>query len=584
MLKSPTLIDKKKLNQAVMLHSKGDFSPAKKLYLGLVNKYPDDPDINSYFGALQLQLQAPDKALPLLEKAARLRPTDADLNFNLGKAYADNGLLDKAMESYLQALQIEPRHNRANYNLGNLYKQSRQFEKARYYLNVDIDIEPKHDAYCMLGEIAVIVDDYAQAKQYFIAALALKPKSPLIKSKLAATLYHLSGIANRLNKADLQQGIQWLDEALTECLQEDKIVLQVLKADLYYLYGHIETAIEHYFNAIKLGPLSANACNSLGCALLTVGRFAEAWPYCQQRFNVTTFDVGAVSSEIACCSKPEWQGRIESGKHLLVTSEQGIGDQLLHAGNLNLLHTAGMQITITCASKLVGLLGRCFPFVTVLPDCVPIPDSVDEQIDFQTNAVTLSSHLIKEFENIKPVGNVVPLPEWSAHFKEKYSQFGKKLKVGIAWRSKSGSCGVRKSIDLDLWRPFLENDQLQCISIQYGPMQNDELELMRQSPFSNLYIDTDFNPYDEIDKAIAQIDALDIVICVSNVGAHYAGQIGKPCWVLIAETSLWHWFSNTNQSPWYPSVQIERRRLGQSWGELLDDSYERFLKQYVSPH
>jgi len=576
--------DKKKLNRAVLLHSKGDLGLAKKLYLGLVKKYPDDPDVNNYFGALHLQMHVPNEAVPLLEKAARLKADDADIFFNLAKAYADSGDFERALETYLQTLTIDPRHNRANYNLGNLYKGGRLFEQAQYYLLVDIDIEPKHDAYCMLGEISVEQNDYQQAHQYFTQALALNAQSPLLKSKLVAMSYHLSARADRLETSTLVQSIKLLDEALQDCRKEDQITLLVLKADFLYLFGHAHSAIDSYFEALRLGPLGSNGYNSLGCALLSVGRFQEAWPHCKHRFNVATFDVGAVSSKIACCSKPIWQGGVEAGKHLLITSEQGIGDQLLHSGNLVTLHEAGMDVTLTCAPKLVGLIARCFPFASVFPDCVPIPDSVDEQVDFQTNVITLSSHLLTNPEKIKPATHITSVPEWGAHFKQKYQQFGGKLKVGIAWRSKSGSCGARKSIELEQWRPFLENQKIQCVSIQYGAMDDHEQALMRQAPFSNLYVDTEFDPYDEIDKAIAQIEALDVVVSVSNVGVHYAGQIGKPCWVLVPEAALWHWFVDTQQSPWYPSVLIERRVVGQSWEELLVSSYKKLLKQFVASH
>lgn len=579
-LNSPTLIDKKELNQALMLHSKGDLFPAKALYLKLVSKYPDDPTINNYFGALHMQLRDPVSALPLLEKAARLNPGDADIFFNLGKAHADCENYKQAIASYLNALEIDPRHNRANYNVGNLYKKFREFKSALYYLEADVNIEPRHDAFCMLGEISIELNDYPQAKYYFSQALRLKPQSPLIKSKLVAVLYHLSGVASCLSLEVFAQSNKLLDEAIMDCRDEDRGTLLILKGDVHYLYGEVDEAVTYYLAAEKLSPLTANASNSLACALLSLGRFSEAWPYSQQRFNVATFDVGAVSREIASCSKPQWGGHIEAGKHLLVTSEQGIGDQLLHSGNLVTLQEAGMTVTLTCASKLVGLMGRCFPFATVLPDCVPISDHVNEQVDYQTNVVTLSSHLLREVKQIRPAKCIASIPEWRAYFENKYARFGKKLKVGIAWRSKSDSCGARKSIALEKWRPFLENESLQCISIQYGEALPDELELMQKAPFSKLYVDTEFDFYNDLDKAVAQIASLDVVVSVSNVGVHFAGQLGKPCWVLVAESTLWHWFLNTDRSPWYPSVKVARREVGQSWGELLAEVYRQFLQHY----
>jgi len=57
----------------------------------------------------------------------------------------------------------------------------------------------------------------------------------------------------------------------------------------------------------------------------------------------------------------------------------------------------------------------------------------------------------------------------------------------------------------------------------------------------------------------AQINALDLVICVDSAVAHLAGALGKPVWLLLPPNPDWRWLQAREDSPWYPSLRLFRR-------------------------
>ena len=86
-----------------------------------------------------------------------------------------------------------------------------------------------------------------------------------------------------------------------------------------------------------------------------------------------------------------------------------------------------------------------------------------------------------------------------------------------------------------------------------------------------------------VDSA-ADLTACDLVVTVSNTTAHLAGALGKPTLLFVPQSrgQLWYWFNDRNDSPWYPSMRVERQKLGQSWKDLIARSADQaaaLLKQ-----
>ena len=100
------------------LYKNGKTPQALEKFVDLLNRYPDNPDVQSWTGFLYLQSGTPDKAVAPLEKASVGRPNDAEILNNLGNAYFQTKQYDKALVRYEQVSSKAPSMFEPHYNAG----------------------------------------------------------------------------------------------------------------------------------------------------------------------------------------------------------------------------------------------------------------------------------------------------------------------------------------------------------------------------------------------------------------------------------------------------------------------------------
>jgi ADP-heptose:LPS heptosyltransferase len=77
--------------------------------------------------------------------------------------------------------------------------------------------------------------------------------------------------------------------------------------------------------------------------------------------------------------------------------------------------------------------------------------------------------------------------------------------------------------------------------------------------------------YNDIDGLAALISACDYVVTTSNVTAHIAGAINKKTFLLLPSgiARIWYWGALSEHSLWYPSIEIIRRSISDSWEDSI---------------
>ncbi|WP_040052590.1 two-partner secretion domain-containing protein [Caballeronia concitans] len=70
-------------------------------------------------------------------------------------------------------------------------------------------------------------------------------------------------------------------------------------------------------------------------------------------------------------------------------------------------------------------------------------------------------------------------------------------------------------------------------------------------------------------ETASAIAALDIVLTVDTSVAHVAGAMGKPVWLMLPSYGDWRWHYTREDSPWYPTMRLFRRRFGCDWSEVV---------------
>ncbi|HJR21367.1 MAG TPA: tetratricopeptide repeat protein [Dongiaceae bacterium] len=272
---------------------------------------------------------------------------------------------------------------------------------------------------------------------------------------------------------------------------------------------------------------------------------------------------------------PDWDGKPIDGR-LIVYCEQGIGDYAMFALMFSELRKYAKSITIEVNTRLASLFRRSFPDMPVV-DRHALPANWDaSRYQAKVAMGELFLMLGADMENLpNRKGFLIPEPGLALKLRNRYrSMFPGKRLVGISWRSGNRDSATIRSIDLSLWRPILDTPDCAFVSLQYGDISRD-LEVLKRETGHVIHWDREVDPTQFLDPFTAQIAAMDLVISVDNSTVHFAGAVGKPCWVLLPVNSDWRWMIDRTSSIWYDSLLLCRQQVGEGWPPVVARVAER---------
>jgi hypothetical protein len=198
--------------------------------------------------------------------------------------------------------------------------------------------------------------------------------------------------------------------------------------------------------------------------LLLRERFAEGWP--ELEWRPWTRRLRDASNPVKA---PLWSGGGLAGT-LLLRGEQGVGEEILHAGLMPEALTRAPRILLECDPRLIPLLARSMPQV----ECVaradpPDPRLLAADIAAQASLGSLPRWLRRRVKNLLPGPPYLAAdPARAAALRERYQALGPGPLVGIAWRSVNPRLGHAKTVPLDHWAPILSTPGVTFINLQYG--------------------------------------------------------------------------------------------------------------------
>ncbi|HEU4826474.1 MAG TPA: tetratricopeptide repeat protein, partial [Dongiaceae bacterium] len=266
---------------------------------------------------------------------------------------------------------------------------------------------------------------------------------------------------------------------------------------------------------------------------------------------------------------PEWDGQPIDGR-LVIYCEQGIGDYVMFALLFSEARRYARSITIEVNSRIASLFRRSFPDMRVIDRNALPPDWDPSLYQAKVGMGDLFSRLPIDLEKLpNRKGFLIPEPALALKLRERYRALfpGKRL-VGISWRSGNRDSATIRSIDLTLWGPIFETPDCAFISLQYGDIGRD-IETLRAETGHLVHWDREVDPMHYLDPFTAQIAAMDLVVSVDNSTVHFAGAIGKPCWVLLPVNSDWRWLTQRTKSIWYESLDLIRQQRSEGWEQVI---------------
>ncbi len=459
------------------------------------------------------------EAIGAFEVALARDPSDTRTLFALGNTARVLGMARPAEEFFRKVLALEPARLEALVNLANLLRASGNFDGAEALLAPALARDPgAAELWLTLGSVHRERGHAAEAERHYREALALRP-----------------GYAPAL--ANL--------------------------ADLLADAGETEEALALYDRAITRDPHAAQAKLNRAVLHLLRGELKAGWRDYAARLKVPG------KAPVCDHGLPRWDGAPLKNKRLLVTPEQGVGDEIMFT---SLFGELG-PILLECEPRLVSLFARSFPRATVKPSRMETKAGITtarydwlKQAGGANLAIEMGSlpKLLRSDLSRFPTPHAFLVPDAAeaAHWR---AQFGGG--IGICWRS--GKTGGGRSLQyapLEAWGEFLRHlpDPIVCVQYDATP---DEIAALEALSGRKIIVPDGIDQKRELDRACALLSTLSAAVSAPTAVSWLAAGAGVPVYKILYDTS-WTAFGQTYE-PLAPSCVCVMPQTRGDWADVF---------------
>jgi tetratricopeptide (TPR) repeat protein len=463
-------------------------------------------------------------AIVRFEHALAHKPDDTRVLFALGNTARALGLARPAAEFFRKVLALEPERLEALVNLANLLRAN---------------------------------GDFAAAEALLAPALARAPE--------AAELWLTLGSVHR-EKGDRTRAEALYREALARRADYPAALCNL--ADLLCDAGNTGEALALYDRAIKREPHNAQAKLNRAVLHLLSGNLKDGWRDYAARLKIPG------KAPICDHNLPRWDGGTLRNRRLLVTAEQGVGDQIMFASLFPELiacaQAGGGHILIECEPRLVTLFARSFPQAGVKParmenkggtvvshyDWLKAAGGANCAIEMGGLPKFLRGDLSRF-----PAPHAYLLPDavQAAQWREAIGNGS----IGICWRSgKSGGGRSLQYAPLEAWADFLRDLPGTIVSVQYDASA-EEIAALESASGRKIFVPAGIDQKQELDRACALFSVLDAVVSAPTAVSWLAAGAGVPTYKILYDTS-WTAFGQTHE-PLAPSCCCVMPNVAGDW-------------------
>lgn len=326
--------------------------------------------------------------------------------------------------------------------------------------------------------------------------------------------------------------------------------------------GHLDAALACYEAVLQSVPDDPEAQWNRALIWLAQGNLRQGWPAYEWRWRT--------SQAPRAFPLPRWRGASLAGRRLLITAEQGLGDDILSASCPPDLLTMAGHCVVECDPRLAALFARSFPAATIVGaprhacDWLPSVSPLDAYI----SAGSVPGYVRPTLASFPPQpGYVVAEATRRAAYERRLAALGPGLKVGIAWRSLKTRQESRHYAPLAQRGALLTVPGVHCVSLQYDDPEA-ELHAARQHWGVPIHVWDDLDLVDDVDAVAALISTLDLVIGPEGTITALAGALGRPVWRLTAAGGSWTSLG-TPGSPWFPSMRVFCQARAGAWDDVM---------------
>lgn len=456
------------------------------------------------------------EAIEQYERALSESPNDVHVLFALGNTARALDMAQPAEEFYRRVLAQDPHRLEALINLANLMRQQGQFPAAEALLAPALVRDPESaEIWLTLGSTFREMGDYDRAAAHYRQALALRPD-------------YVAALANL--------------------------------ADLLTDEGRTEEALELYDRAVAGEPGSTQAQLNRAMLHLLRGNLKEGWRDYAARLKIPG-KVPLTEHKLA-----KWHGESLRRTRLLVTAEQGIGDQVMFASMIPELAKRaaadGGSVILECEPRLVPLFARSFPDVTVHAWTVATKNGVLHTRHDWLKAVGGANAAIEIGSLPRRMrGGIAAFPAVNAFLKPdaldsaRWGGFlansGNGPFIGVCWRS-GNMAGHRSQqyAPLKEWAAFIARLPGTVLSVQYDARE-DEIKALEAMSGRTIFVPPGLDQKNDLDRTVAMLSSLDAVVSAPTAVSWLAAGAGVDTYKVLYDTS-WTSFGQAYE-PFAPS-------------------------------
>ncbi len=472
------------------------------------------------------------EAIGCYEQALAADAADTRTLFALGNTAKILGMPGPAEEFFRKVLALDPGRVEALVNLANLLRSMGQYEAVKSLLEPAVARQPDSaELWLTLGSTYRELDDAETAADYYRRALVLKPDYPLALGNLADLI---------ADQGDLDAALSLYDRAL--------------KADSGNAQARLNRAVLHFLK----------------------GNLKDGWRDYAARLKVPN-KVPVPQHGLA-----KWSGDSLKRTRLMVTAEQGVGDQIMFASTFGDLCARAAQdgghIILECEPRLETLFARSFPAATVRPwDVETRAGETVARYDWLKSAGganaaiemgTLPRYLRRTLESF-PDRNAYLNPDMGQTilWQGALASLGSGPVIGLCWRSgKSGGGRSLQYAPLEAWAAFLRDCPGTLVCAQYDAMP-DEVALLEALSGRDILVPDGIDQKNELDRTASLLAAMDCVVSAPTAVAWLAAAIGTPTFKILYDTS-WTSFGRLHE-PFAPACTCVMPDARGNWADVF---------------
>ena len=493
---------------------------------------------------------------------------------------------ESALKSLEEFLLREPNSLEAMRIAADALMRLARHDEAVDFLNLALHYHPG-DASAIRDKIRALMagGEVSKAYRFLLEQFSVDPNAAdigLLLAKLQYDAWDYSAARDTLAKL--------IESAPLQC-----DALNFLGLILAREFGELDRGQQLIAKALEVRPGDLSALSNMGWVLAEQGRLEDAMAFFDHVLAATPKDgetrlmraLANLKNDRYSQGWPDFEARFQSaayrrrkstiprlplvesvlGRCVLVTAEQGLGDQIMFASCLEDLRREVGGCVIECDSRLVSIFRRSFPGFEVMSDSISAEtrERILErhQVSHEIAMGSLPGRYRLSRANFPAhAGFLKADPGRIVRWRQQLEKLGPGPKIGISW--KGGAASTRRqlrSVSAAVLSSAIPAGA-SLISLQYGAGLDEVNCAAVEAGRDIIHWPESIENYED---TAALIMGVDLVISVCTAVVHLAGALGKEVWVLTPAIPEWRYQASGNEMPWYPSAKLFRQAPGEPW-------------------